>query len=174
MRSASRSHPVRVAKLSGGIVESISSEMAGCEQAITLVENLIVELHQRGAAIVQEHWDFIYRMDHKVAGWEQKSRLQVRCMLDGNLIRADWCEIRWQGSMAQGSRKAIRWHIGKPRGAYQYTISKLRKLARDWEADRVEQTEIALSEIRRQAGHLVKALLYLRHARKVENFSADR
>lgn len=153
---------------------SFSREVEGCAQAITLVEKLIGDLHQRGAAIVQEHWDYIYRMDHKVAGWEQKSRLQVRCILEGNSIRADWCEIRWQGSMAQGSRQAIRRHIGKPRGAHQYSIPKLRKLSRDWEGDRVEQTESALSEIRRQAGHLVKALLYLRHARKVESFSADR
>lgn len=142
-------------------------ERSGCEQAIALVERLIGNLHQRGSAIVQEHWDFIYKMDQKFTGWNRKSRLQVRCIMDGNSIRADWCEIRWHGLQAKGNREARRRYIGKPKDSHLYTLSKLTRLAREWEVEQVEKTETSLAQIRREANHLVKALMYLRHAKKV-------
>jgi hypothetical protein len=43
-------------------------------------------------------------------------------------------------------------------------LSKLKALTQDWEADMVEETESQLTKIRREASHLVKAIIYIRHA----------
>ncbi|MFA7282146.1 MAG: conjugative transfer protein MobI(A/C), partial [Sterolibacterium sp.] len=74
------------------------------------------------------------------------------------------------GSKANGDRKSIRTHVTRPKGAYGYTLSKLKALAQDWEADMVEETEFHLTKIRHEASHLVKAIICIRHARS----AADR
>lgn len=135
------------------------------DEAIEIVERDIYALYKRGVNIVNQYWKFVYEMDQKLTGWENKSCLQVRCIQEGNSIRIDWCQVKWYGSKTRGNRESFRKQITKPKAAYGYTPSKLRGLAREWEADWVEETERQLSQIRREASHLTKALTYLRHAR---------
>ena len=135
------------------------------EDAIELLEMRIKQLQDRGEAVVDDYWKHVKEMEPKLPGWESKSRLQVRCILTGNSIRADWCEVRWYGSSAKDGRRSVRRQITKPKDAYGYTLSKLLTLSPDWAKDKVEETETQLANIRREASHLVKAIIYIKHAR---------
>ena len=141
-------------------------EVSDYGEVIATLEGLVKELHTKAYKIVESHWMYIREMEGRLPGWENKSKLQVRCAkLEGNSIRVDWCEIKWYGSKAKGDRKSIRVHIVKPKGSHLYTLTKLKALARDWEAAKVEETEYRLSDIRREASHLVKAIISIRNAR---------
>ena len=61
------------------------------DDAIQLLEMRIKQLQDRGEAIVDAYWNHVGAMEPKLPGWENKIRLQIRCMLTGNSIRADWC-----------------------------------------------------------------------------------
>jgi len=141
------------------------TESSSHDEAIAILERRIDALHTRSKEIVEKHWKYVYDMEGRLPGWENKSSLQVRCTKQGNSIRLDWCGIKWYGSKAKGNRQWVRTHIGKPKGAYGYTLSKLKAMARGWEADKVEETETSLTDIRREASHLVKAIISIRNAR---------
>ncbi len=135
------------------------------DDAIQLLEMRIKQLQDRGEAVADGYWKLVKEMEPKLPGWESKSRLQVRCILSGNSIRADWCEVRWYGSSSKGGRRSVRRQITKPKDAYGYTVSKLLTLSPDWAKDKVEETETQLADIRREASHLVKAIIYIKHAK---------
>ncbi len=135
------------------------------EDAIQLLEMRIKQLQDRGEAVVDGYWKHVKELEPKLPGWESKSRLQVRCILTGNSIRADWCEVRWYGSSSKGGRRSVRRQISKPKDVYGYTLSKLLILSPDWAKDKVEETETQLADIRREASHLVKAIIYIKHAK---------
>ena len=135
------------------------------EDAIELLEMRIKQLQDRGEAVVDDYWKHVKEMEPKLPGWESKSRLQVRCILTGNSIRADWCEVRWYGSSSKGGRQSVRRQITKPKDGYGYTLSKLLTLSPDWAEEVVKKTETQLTEIRREASHLVKAIIYIKHAK---------
>jgi len=139
------------------------------EDAIELLEMRIKQLQDRGEAVVDAYWKHVKAMEPKLPGWESKSRLQVRCILTGNSIRADWCEVRWYGSSSKGGRRSVRRQITKPKDVYGYTLSKLLTLSADWAKDKVEETETQLADIRREASHLVKAIMYIKHAKTATN-----
>jgi len=135
------------------------------DNAIELLQLRIKQLQDRGELIVDSYWEYVYRMEKKLPGWENKSRLHIRCNQTGNSIRADWCEVKWYGSSSKGGRKPVRRQIIKPKDAYGYTLSKLQTLSPDWAKDIVKKTETQLAEIRREASHLVKAIMYIKHAK---------
>ena len=145
-------------------------ELSSHDRAVAILQNRIDQLYRQGKAIVDRYWQYIYDMEGKLPGWESKCRLQVRCIVKGNSIRADWTEIKWYGSSARGNRKPIRRQIIKPKDSYGYTLSKLHSLAPEWAKDIVEETETQLAGIRREASHLVKAIMYIKHAQEA---SAD-
>jgi hypothetical protein len=137
----------------------------GChDEAIAVLERRIELLHAKGTKIVDRYWTFVYKMEEKLTGWDKKNTLHVRCEQEGNSIRMDWCEVKWYGAKSKGNRKPVRRQITKPKNSYGYTLSKLKSLSQDWAADMVEETEAQLVEIRREASHLVKAIIYIRHA----------
>jgi hypothetical protein len=142
------------------------------EDAIQLLEMRIKQLQDRGEAVADGYWKHVKAMEPKLPGWESKSRLQVRCILTGNSIRADWCEVRWYGSSSKGGRRSVRRQITKPKDAYGYTLSKLLTLSPDWAEEIVKKTETQLTEIRREASHLVKAIIYIKHALTAANLTA--
>jgi hypothetical protein len=135
------------------------------DHAILLLQQRIDRLYRDGQAIVDKYWTYIYAMENKLPGWESKCRLQVRCIVKGNSIRADWTEVKWYGSSSKGDRNSIRRQIIKPKGSYGYTLSKLKTLAPDWAKEIVEETETQLVCVRREASHLVKAIMYIKHAK---------
>jgi hypothetical protein len=136
------------------------------DHVIGLLEQRIDRLYRDGKAIVDRYWTYIYAMENKVTGWESKCRLQVRCIVKGNSIRADWTEVKWYGSSAKGDRKPIRRQIIKPKDSYGYTLSKLKTIAPEWAKEIVEETETQLVGVRREASHLVKAIMYIKHAKE--------
>jgi hypothetical protein len=148
-------------------------EISSHDRAIAILQNRIDQIYKQGKAIVDRYWQYVYDMEGKLPGWESKCRLQVRCIVKGNSIRADWTEIKWYGSSARGDRKPIRKQIIKPKDSYGYTLSKLHMLAPEWAKDIVEETEMQLASIRREASHLVKAIMYVKHAQEAsEEMSA--
>lgn len=139
------------------------------DEVIDLLQRRIELLQGRGERIVDSYWEYVYMMEKKLPGWESKSRLQIRCIQTGNSIRADWCEVKWYGSSSKGGRTSVRRQIIKPKNSYGYTLSKLQTLSPDWAKDIVGKTETELAEIRREASHLVKAIIYIKHARTASN-----
>ncbi len=139
------------------------------DHAIELLQQRIDQLYKEGKAIVDRYWKYVYDMEKKLPGWESKCRLQVRCIVKGNSIRADWTEVKWYGSSAKGDRKPIRRQIIKPKDSYGYTLSKLHTLTPGWAKEIVEETEVRLVGIRREASHLVKAIMYIKHAKTATN-----
>jgi hypothetical protein len=139
------------------------------DHAIVLLQQRIDRLYRDGQAIVDRYWTYIYAMENKLPGWESKCRLQVRCIVKGNSIRADWTEVKWYGSSSKGDRNSIRRQIIKPKDSYGYTLSKLKTLAPEWAKEIVEETETQLVGVRREASHLVKAIMYIKHAKTASN-----
>jgi hypothetical protein len=139
------------------------------DHAIVLLQQRIDRLYRDGQAIVDRYWTYIYAMENKLPGWESKCRLQVRCIVKGNSIRADWTEVKWYGSSSKGDRNSIRRQIIKPKDSYGYTLSKLKSLAPEWAKEIVEETETQLVNVRREASHLVKAIMYIKHAKTASN-----
>lgn len=139
------------------------------DQAILLLQQRIDRLYRDGQAIVDRYWTYVYAMENKLPGWESKCRLQVRCIVKGNSIRADWTEVKWYGSSSKGDRNSIRRQIIKPKDSYGYTLSKLKTLAPEWAKEIVEETETQLVGVRREASHLVKAIMYIKHAKTASN-----
>ena len=135
------------------------------DEVIDLLQRRIELLQGRGERIVDSYWVYVYMMEKKLPGWESKSRLQIRCIQTGNSIRADWCEVKWYGSSSKGGRTSVRRQIIKPKDAYGYTLSKLQTLSPEWAKDIVTETETQLADIRREASHLVKAIIYINHAK---------
>lgn len=128
------------------------------ETVLNGVDTRLNELYEAAYMAIDNHWVWIREMEKRFSGWEQKSRLQVRCVKTGNSIQLGWSEIRWTGSKATSGRTALRIYIKRPKNSHQYTLSKLRGLARDWEADAVEALELELAKVRREAHFLVKAI----------------
>jgi hypothetical protein len=131
--------------------------------AVECMEGWLKSLHDEAFKIADAHWKLVRDNVAKRPGWENQSRLQLRILKRGNMIRADWTEIGWVGSKAKGNRKPVRKYIPM-KEEYGYRIKDLLALARDWEAPLVTDTEAKLSEIRRKARHINKALLLIRHA----------
>lgn len=151
----------------------ITIEIACHDHAIVLLQRRIEQLYNEGKAIVDRYWKYVYEMENKLPGWESKCRLQVRCIVKGNSIRADWTEVKWYGSSAKGDRKPIRRQIIKPKDSYGYTLSKLKTLSPEWAKEIVEETETQLVSVRREASHLVKAIIYVKHAKEAAAGTLD-
>ncbi|HNC84289.1 MAG TPA: conjugative transfer protein MobI(A/C) [Nitrospira sp.] len=152
-------------------MSELPKEIPCHDHVIGLLEQRIDQLYRDGKAIVDRYWKVIYAMENKLPGWESKCRLQIRCIVKGNSIRADWTEVKWYGSSSKGDRNSIRRQIIKPKDSYGYTLSKLKTLAPEWAKEIVEETEMQLVGVRREASHLVKAIMYIKHARTA--FSED-
>lgn len=140
----------------------MESQLREYEKAREVLESRIKYLFDSAFAVVEVHWEVVKAEERKRPGWENKSRLQVRVKQIGNSIRADWSAVKWLGKGE--ARKAKYTHISKPRGEFAYTLSKLQAHAQPWEVGLIKDTEEKLAQIRREASHVVKALLAVRNA----------
>ena len=134
------------------------------ELAIEQLHAWLDDLYKQAEKIVEAHWMVVRATEKKFPGWENKSALQLRCTREGNSIKIEWVKIRWVGSKARGTRKAKREYIKKGKGP-GYSLKTLLSVSREWEKPLVEDTERKLTAIRREAGHINKALQYIRFAR---------
>jgi hypothetical protein len=128
------------------------------------LEAWLDDLYQKAETIVESHWAAVRATEQKTPGWENKSALQLRCSRKGNAIKIEWTKIRWVGLKAKGTRKAIREYIKKGKGP-SYSLKTLLSISKEWEKPLVEDTESRLAAIRREAGHINKALQYIRFAK---------
>lgn len=122
------------------------------------------DLYGRANEIVEAHWAVVRATEQKMPGWESKSALSVVCSRDGNAIKLEWARVKWVGSKAKGTRKAARIYIKKGKG-YGYNLKTLAGFSKEWEKPLVEDTETRLTAIRREWGHINKALQYIRFAK---------
>jgi hypothetical protein len=132
--------------------------------AIEQLQAWLDDLYQQAEKIVEAHWVVVRATEQKMPGWENKSALQLRCTREGNSIKIEWAKIRWVGSKARGTRKAKREYIKKGKGP-GYSLKTLLSISKEWEKPLVEDTEGKLTAIRREAGHINKALQSIRFAK---------
>ena len=134
------------------------------KQAMLALEDYLDALYDRAYEIVDAHWAVVREMERKSSGWENKSELQLRCNRKGNSIVLAWNRVRWYGSKQKGNRTRQLIHIAKPAGSYTYSMSKLLAFTKEWEQPLVRETEEKLAAIRREASHVIKSVIALRHA----------
>ena len=134
------------------------------ELAVEQLHAWLDDLHEQAEKIVEAHWVVVRATEQKMPGWENRSALQLRCTREGNSIKIEWVKIRWVGSKARGTRKAKREYIKKGKGP-GYSLKTLLSISREWEKPLVEDTESKLTAIRREAGHINKALQSIRFAK---------
>ena len=133
--------------------------------AMEHLEECVKALHMAAVAIVDEHWAQILEHENKARTWQDKSQLQLACHRKGNNIQIKWIGTKWYGKAP--SRRSVRTNIARGAGELGYSMAKLREWTREWELPIVEETERKLTSIRRQAQHVVKAIMALRHAKLV-------
>lgn len=134
------------------------------ELVVEQLQAWLDDLYDRAYEIVEAHWAVVRATEQKMPGWENKSTLQVRCVRDGNAIKLEWARVKWVGSKTKGTRRAERLSIRKT-GEYGYNLKTLLGFSKEWERPLVEDTEIKLTAIRREARHVNKALQYIRFAK---------
>lgn len=131
------------------------------EEAIEALEAYQEFLYERVVEEADKFWDVIYDRNPKL-DWDKRSRLFLRCRKIGNSVQIEWYETTWAGTKKNGTRKAIRTYITKPKNSFSYTPQKLLSIAQDWEADMVLETEAKLTEYRREAKAITRAICALR------------
>jgi hypothetical protein len=131
------------------------------EEAIWALEAYSEHVYEMAVGIADRYWDFIYERNPKLE-WDQRSRLFLRCRKTGNSVQIEWYETRWVGAKKNGTRKAIRTYISKPKAGFSYSTAKLLALAQEWESDLVLETEARLAECRREAHAITRAIYALR------------
>lgn len=137
------------------------------------LEGYMDALHDQAYELVMQHWEAVKLQERKAPGWENNSNLQLRCAKKGNSLRIDWCGIKWLGSKKMSNRRMVRIAIPKPAGVHNYSLPKLYAYAKEWEKPLIKDTEERLGAIRREASHVIKAIIAVRNAAKVASSDAS-
>lgn len=151
------------------------SDKHDLEAVKAALEDYMEELYRRAMAAAEDYYGFKNERNPKT-DWPKKSSLKPRVRQLGNSIAMEWYEKRWYGSTQKGNRRPFVTYIAKPRGAVNYTMSKLLGYAQDWERDKVIETEMEFAKIRHEATCVMKALTYIRKAMqppKTPSIAAD-
>ncbi len=135
------------------------------ELAMEALNACLTDLHGIAVGIVDDHWAQVIEADKKAQTWEDKSRLQVSCYRLGNHIQLKWVGTKWYGG--KGARKPVKINVPRAAGNLTYSMTKLKEWARPWEIEIVEATEDKLAAIRKQAFHIVRAIMSLRNADRI-------
>lgn len=122
------------------------------------------EIEEKAADIIDSRWQQVLDYEKKNLGWENRSRLSLRCYRSGGNIRLEWTGIKWK---KQSDGKILRLRIYIKKGSnHTYPITRLTPFMAEWEKPIIEEVERELSLIRREAYHLNRALTSLRYAWK--------
>lgn len=135
------------------------------EDGIAALVKCIDELHNEAETFAAKYWDFVNFYEKKTSGWESRSALQLSCFRRGNHLEIKWTGVKWYGSKAK--RTSLRIAIAKNSETFSYHESKLKVHAKEWEIEMVKETELKLQSIRRQAHHVVRAIMSIRSAKQV-------
>jgi len=132
------------------------------ERIRAAIENGLDEIAELAQAIIDERWQQVLQYERSNPGWENRSMLSLRCYRNGNNIRLEWSGIKW---VKKTKGKPMRFHVHINRGSgYSYSLAKLSPFAKEWEIELIEKTEEELVLLRREAYHLNRMLISLRHA----------
>ena len=124
-----------------------------------------MELYDQAVIAAEDYMTFVDRQEAKATGWESRSTLQLSCVRRGNHLDLKWTGVRWYGS--KNNRKMVRVRITTVGETMSYSKDKLSLFAKEWEIDKVMETEAKLHVIRRKAKHIVKAIVNTRNAIRV-------
>lgn len=139
------------------------SDKHDLEAVKAALEGYMEELYRRATAAAEGYYGFKNERNPQT-DWPKKSSLKPRVRQLGSSIAMEWYDKRWYGSAQKGNRRPFVTYIAKPRGAVNYTMSKLLGYAQDWERDKVIETEMEFAKIRHEAACVMKALTYVRKA----------
>jgi len=139
--------------------------MENYERATEALVECVRALERRAWEIVNEYWTFVNEHVSANSGWGNKSSMQLSCGSVGNHISVKWTALEWRGKA--GKRWSIRKAIPRKKDSFTYNERDLRKYAKDWEIEKVLETEKKLESVRRQAHHIVRAIMSIRSAKKV-------
>lgn len=137
-------------------------------EAREILGSRVETLYQEVELIVSSYWDAVLKMEKEKKDAQYRNRLRLRSVKEKNSIRAEWQGIVWTGKGKDGKLFDKKEHISKPAGSFSYTLSRLYKFAHDWEKELIEETEVKLTGIRKEAHHLTRALISLGHAEAAE------
>lgn len=129
------------------------------------LERCIGDLYDQAIEVADSYMGFVDGVEANAKGWQSRSTLQLSCTRKGNHLDLKWTGVRWYGK--QSARTSIRVHIAKNATTLGYTEDKLKAFAKEWEIAEVMKAEQKLQVIRRQARHIVKAIISVRNAVKV-------
>lgn len=129
------------------------------------LELCIGELYGQAVAVQDDYMSFVDGVEANAKGWQSRSTLQLSCTKKGNHLDLKWTGVKWYGK--QSARTSIRISIPKNATTLGYTEDKLKVFAKEWEIAEVMKAEQKLQVIRRQARHVVKAIISVRNAIKV-------
>lgn len=142
-------------------------------EAIKAVEQCIEEMYHQATEIADGYLAFVDSVEAKSKGWESRSNLQLSCSKKGNHLDIRWVGVKWYGP--KNKRSSLRFTLKKHPEKLTYGADQFKPYAKDWEIDRVLETEKRLALIRRKNKHLVRSILSIRAAAKIDtaNPTAD-
>lgn len=135
------------------------------ERVTKELEQWLDDLYREVALVAETHWALVRQEEKQQPNWENKSQLRLKFRRRGNALEVTWEKVRWVGSKKKGTRTAITERI--PNGRDVGDLRMLTRLSRDWEKPLVEDTIAKLRVIKKQWGHINKALQQIRLARAV-------
>lgn len=142
-----------------------TSPLARYEQLSTAIEECLDEIERQAQMIIDDRWRQVLHYEKQNPGWENRSRLGLRCYRKGRSIQLEWSGITWKKQQG-GKPLRLRVHIRKGAG-HSYPMMKLQPFMAAWEESLVHETEEKLAPFRVEVYHLNRALISLRYAQKV-------
>lgn len=138
------------------------TSMTPHQTAMQALEECMTELHAAAAAVVFDHWEKIKAHESRTTGYDDRSNIGPAAHRQGNHIQAKWIAINWYGKGA--ARRQVKVNIPRSRVELTYSMAKLVPYAKEWELPIIEETERKLTFIRKQAHHVVRAIMAMKNA----------
>lgn len=141
--------------------------MNSFDNAAQALELIITDLHDEAMRVADLYWARVAEHEKQMTGFDNRSQLELSVTRRGNNLQLKWEMVRWYGPKAD--RRRIRTPIRRDAETKCYNDSALKSVAREWEWPIVREAEMQLASIRRQAHHIVRAIMSLRNANQVRN-----
>lgn len=139
---------------------------ASIAEAIRAVERCIEELYNQAVEISDGYLSFVDGVESKNKGWGSRSNLQLSCTKKGNHLDIRRVGIKWYGP--KNKRTSLRYSLKKHPEKQSYASDQFKPYAKEWELEKVVETEKSLALIRRKNKHLVRSIMSIRAAAKID------
>lgn len=134
------------------------------ENIQTSINKRLDEIEEEANAVIDYRWQQVLLQEKQNTGWENRSRLGLRCYRNGGNLRLEWSGVKWK-KKKDGKILRMRVHIRKG-SDHSYPFTRLSPFMAEWERPIVEEVEDQLIKIRREAYHLNRAMVSIRYAWK--------